>query len=593
MNEKASAWRSKTINFRSGVSYFSHTIPVYSWRILIFVILLMYVPFLGDRVVRPAGDDKVYVSQAIEMAAQGNWFLQTMANEPNYYKGPLHYIFLRVGMIVFGNSIWATLWMNLVLLILGALALGSIVHRHMKEYDGWAFFVGMAFASSVGIYSHTFASQMEVEMAAFFAIGAYLLDRAGPGKRDVYFWIVAGLAGCLKSPLHALLMGFTAIIFWAYTKELWPRMKDPRAWGAAFLGVLVCAAGYAPPFLLDRENFWNTYILRETLWKPANGAPWHYPIIPLFTYSLFPWVLPALVAYVDGISRFWRRQRAIRTSPGAKRVQALGLALVLPSVLFFLYHPYRGQNYNLPAIGGLLLVIVGLWATRAETWNRWYSISLALTSVIFLAVPVLLTLFTRQFDPMPFWWPSWLLAFLWFGCFLAARGFFKEGVTFQMARPASLSRRVVWFYLPLGFLISVLGEREMIDIRDRIYQSKKENETLNFSYYNLQRNIWSEWGYLNFQVPYPVKGVFTIPGLVDAVKRGETILVPGDNWLEQMKEDLAPHFPEATWDVQPWRRWKTKGKNAEGVPVWRQAWDSKDLSKLEKHFYFVKITPKP
>ena len=45
-------------------------------------LLLIYVPFLGNRVVRPAGDDKVYVSQAVEMARSGHWFLQTLANVP-------------------------------------------------------------------------------------------------------------------------------------------------------------------------------------------------------------------------------------------------------------------------------------------------------------------------------------------------------------------------------------------------------------------------------------------------------------------------------------------------------------------------------
>jgi 4-amino-4-deoxy-L-arabinose transferase-like glycosyltransferase len=590
-NSENTSWRIRNVKIRSGVSFFSSGMPVFGWKLMVFVILLVYVPFLGNRVVRPAGDDKVYVSQAVEMAAQGNWFLHTLGGEPDYYKGPLHYLFLRAGMILFGDSMWATVYMNLLLVILGAMALGAIVHRHMREFDGWAVWTGMAFAVSAGIYSHVFASQMEVENAALFAIGLYFLDRAGPGKADLKFWIVAGLSGWLKSPLHSLLLGLTALIFWAWQKELLPRMRSPGAWLAAAAGVAVCTLGYLPAFLFDQDAFIATYIVRETLNKGANGAPWHYPIIPLFTYSLLPWMLPAFVAYADGISRLWRRKRPVRTTPGARRVMALGIALIIPSVFFFIYHPYRGQNYNLPVIGGLVLWVAAVWATRAEHWSKFYSFTLGLTAVLLLVVPAVLTYVSRHFDPMPFWWPSWLLPVLWIGALLSARGLWREGVTFHMARPASLSRRPLWFFLGLGFFLTVIGEREMVDIRDRIYTSRKESETLQVSYYNLQKNIWSEWGYLNFQIPYPVRGLFSEEQLLAAVEKGDLILVPGEYWLDEMRKQVGERFPEAEWTVEPWRRWKTKGKNADGVPAWKEAWTSRDLSKLERNYYMVRVAP--
>lgn len=586
------SWRIRGPRVRSGVAFFSHVSPNFGWRLLVFFLLLTYVPFLGSRVVRPAGDDKVYVTQALEMAERGNWFLQTMGGEPNYYKGPLHYLLLRVGIGTFGDSMWATVYMNLVLLIIGAICLGAIVNRHMREFEGWAFWAAMAFGLNAGIYSHAFASQMEVETAALYCIGAYFLDRSGPGKADLKFWIVAGLIGWLKSPLHSVLLGSTALLFWGWNRELLPRVRSPGAWGAALAGVLVCVLGYAPPYFLDGKAFIETYVLRETLHKPANGAPWHYPIIPFFTYSFLPWMLPAFVAYADGITRFWRKQRATRATTGSRRVAALGLAIMIPSILFFLWHPYRGQNYNMPVVGGLVLFVTAIWATRAETWSKAYALSLVLTALVLLVVPVALTYFTRHFDPMPFWWPSWLLPLLWIGTFLTARGFWREGFTFNMARPASLARRPLWFFLALGGLLTTLGEREMIDVRDKLYEEQKAGRKPVVSYYNLQGNIWSEWGYLNFQIPYPVKGLFRIDQLLAAVKEGHLILVPGDQWLDKMKADLEPHFPGAEWSVEPWRRWKTKGKNAAGVSAWGQAWADRQLSHLEKPFYMVRITPR-
>ena len=581
----------RPVKLRSGISYFTSFTPKFSWKFLAFFILLVYVPFLGDRMVRPAGDDKVYVSQAMEMAANGHWFIQTLGEIPNYYKGPAHYLLLRVGMIVFGFSMWATVWMNLVLVIAGAVALGALVQRRMRELDGWAFWAGAAFAMNAGIYAHMFASQMEVEMAAAFAIGAYFLDRAGPGRGDLRFWLIAGFAGWLKSPLHSVLLGTTALLFWAWNGELLPRIRSPKAWLAVFAGIAVCAIGYAPAFLMDRENFVMTYIYRETLWKPPNGSKWYYPTLPFFTYYLLPWMLPTFVAFADALTRPIRRKRAVQSYAGSKRLLAMGVCLVIPSVVFFTWHPYRGQNYALPAIAGLILITASTWATRAQTWTKYYSASLAITSIIMVALPAILTVVANHFAPMPFWWPSWQLPVLWIGSILTARGFWREGVTFGAARPASLARRHLWFLLALGTLLSTLGNREMVDVRDRVYRAVKSREDLKLSMFNLQRNIWSEWGYLNFMIPYPVEGLFTPEDLIQAVKDQKTIIVPGDEWMARMHEHLDPVFPGATWESEPWKRWKTKGKNAEGVPAWKEAWDTRNLSKLERDFYFVKVKP--
>jgi 4-amino-4-deoxy-L-arabinose transferase-like glycosyltransferase len=594
------SWQYRRSRTQSGMSFFmSSGIQGYSWILLAVYIAIVYVPFLGNRVVRSAGDDKVYVSQAVEMARSGSWFLQTLGGEPNYYKGPLHYIFLRIGMIVFGNSMWATVWMNLFLVLIASVLLGKIVQRNMRDFPGWPFFVGMFFATCAGIYSHVFASQMEVETACLLAIGLYFLDKAGP-RRDLHFWVVAGVAGWLKSPLHSVFLGTAALIFWGWSGELWPRVKSPRAWGAALVGVLVCCAGYAPAALQDWQNFYNTYVLRETLHKPANGSLWHYPVVPFFTYFLFPWALPALVAYYDGISRFWRRSRPIRSTPGSRRVVALGLSLILPSVAFFIWHPYRGQNYNLPVIAGLILMVSSFWASRSPTWDKYYQGSLALTALLLIGTVSMLTIAIRHFDPMPFWWSSWRLPLIWVGIVFTARGIWREGISLNMARPDALARRPLWMLLALGGLLTTLGEREMIDIRDRIYQSRKVGEKLSISYYNLPKhpnscctNIWSEWGYLNFMIPHPVSGLFNDAQLLEAVKRGDLILVPGDDWLADMHSKLDSLYPAAKWKVDPWKRWKTKGKNAQGVPAWKESWDTRDISKLEKDFYMVKIDAAP
>ncbi|MCM0605906.1 MAG: hypothetical protein KA715_07425 [Xanthomonadaceae bacterium] len=46
---------------------------------------------MGFRVIRSAGDEKVYVTQAYEMVQQGTWFVQYFQASLDFYKGPFHY----------------------------------------------------------------------------------------------------------------------------------------------------------------------------------------------------------------------------------------------------------------------------------------------------------------------------------------------------------------------------------------------------------------------------------------------------------------------------------------------------------------------
>src|SRR4051812_32443817 len=149
---------------------------------------------MGFRVVRTAGDEKVYVSQALEMARDGHWFVQTLMDKPDYYKGPIHYVLLRAGMGILGLQTWACVYMNWVFLVLGALALASVIARRFPKWDGGPVFVGSFFALNVGLFSHAFASQMEIEIAALYAISIWLLDRAEGVDPALGFWIVAGMA---------------------------------------------------------------------------------------------------------------------------------------------------------------------------------------------------------------------------------------------------------------------------------------------------------------------------------------------------------------------------------------------------------------
>jgi 4-amino-4-deoxy-L-arabinose transferase-like glycosyltransferase len=565
--------------------------------LLIVLITSVYAPFLGSRFIRTAGDEKVYVSQAIEMERNHHWFVQTLQDEPNYYKGPFHYLFLRVGMLVFGRNPWAVLYMNFFLLLAGAIALAAVVRRRAPHWVGGDVWTGAAFALGTGIYAHTFASQMEIELAALFAVGVWLLDRliespedsansSAPQKAGWAFWGVVGIIGWIKSPLHSAFLGTSALIFaWTQSKqgEFFKRLKNPKAWLAVLFGVMVCIAGYLPAAFLDYKNFWDAYVIRETLRKSdGSGQDWSVAVVSTFGFYLFPWLLLALVAYAQTIFRFpklWKNS-------AARRLFCLGFSVFLPSTAFFIWHIYRFENYNLPVISGVWLCIAA--ALSLSIWRKAYAWALGITSLIFLILPVALTVLYVHFSPMPPWWPCWLLPLAWAGSLLSAAGFAYFGFWKKVDRPDFLALSSAGLLWVLGALFVVLGEREMIDLKTYLKLAKTQGREVSVGYYNLNHNIWSEWGYLNFWVGHEVHGIHSPEKLKEALDRGETILVTAkENGIQDFKDDIKKNAPTIQLRWIPWKRWRTRGQSESGKPLWQEAWERRDLSLLEVDYFIV------
>src|SRR6185437_3032439 len=115
------------------------------------------------------------------------------------------------------------------------------------------------------------------------------------------FWIIMGVIGWSKSPLHSALGGTAAVLFWLLSGQLWKRLKSWRCWAAVLLGVAVCAIGYAPAYFLDRTNFVKIYIVRETFAKASSEQPRSVSLVSVFGFYLFPWLLLGLVAYGEAL----------------------------------------------------------------------------------------------------------------------------------------------------------------------------------------------------------------------------------------------------------------------------------------------------
>lgn len=518
---------------------------------LVVLISIAYIPFLHLRVLRMAGDEKVYTSQAIEMARNHSWFVQTLANEPSYFKGPLHYIFLRLGMFLFGNSLLAATWMNFLFALAAAFALFLIPSKPAIKL-----LLAIAMALNVGVYSHAFASQMEVELCAFFAFATAALYF----RRDLLFWVIAGACGWIKSPIHSLLLGLSGILYWSLIGSLKWRLQSIWQWCYLLVGIFVSIAGYLPAIILDFKNFFETFIIRENIQKPNNNRHWDYVTIPLLYFCL-PWT----GVFLAGLFRIFKRQKTNLA------MTKLGFAIMVPSLVFWILCHYKGQNYNLPVMAGLLIFSFGCFSEMPSRF-AWVLIGI-LCTIVFIAF----IYGVAHFWPLPDWWNRWWLVFSIFTLAITC-------IVFLFSSQAKLiAIGATTFFLFFVSVIAPLGEHEMDDARE--YLTRHPSKTL--YYYNLDPSIWSEWGLLQLTLHRPVYGLHK-PEALSQIQMFNSVLVVQDKKI-LAKVLSATQMPVSSLRVTTWRRWLTKGKTPDGQSHWGEAWRQKSFSPLERSFYIIEF----
>lgn len=560
-----------------------------SFYLLLALVSASYVPFLNFRMIRTAGDDKVYVSQIVEMARSGTWFLQLLNGRPDFYKGPLHYFLARIGIALFGFHMAATVYMNFVLVLLAAVALWDMLRRRAPNRPDRGLWLGCAFALNIGVYSFAYASQMETELCAFYVFALYALDRYREKTAQLEYWLIAGVMGWVKSPVYSVLLGLSGLLYWFWSGTLGAKLRAKTFWLAAISGVLICAVGFLPGYLSAPQGFIDTYLLRETLNKPQVHGTWDEALVALLTFFSLPWFWFAWVSYADAGVRLLSGK--IR-GPASEWMR-LALSIMIPSVVFFMLHPYHGQSYNLPLMGALLLFVFAFASSAGRVWGVIYKAAGVLIAITFLLLPVGITLLANRYSPLPEWWPTWLLPVVWLTGGFGALYALTRTLLFREIEWRALAIGASGFYISLGVFLAVLGEREMLDLR----QELKAHPTQTVVYSNLQNNQWCEGGYLNFMVDRPVRIVTREEDLFLAAKSGSLILVPDEGTLRDVLAKLNQAFTpqlgtnaKTTFEAIPWKRWTVvQWKDADGVPLWLASWRKHDLALLERDAFMIRV----
>ncbi len=546
------------------------------------VYLIFVTPFATFRQIRIHGDEKVYVGQALEMFRSGHFWQQLQFGDVNYIKGPLHYLFLIGGQAVFGLSMLATVYMNLVLGALAVVALRSASRFLFPDQKALQFLPATIFASCGSYLLFTFSSQMESELTSMYAIAMALSVLARFKQQSVYYfllWLTVGAAGALKSPLHSCLLGLSVLAYFFTYKGGWRQLLLSRSRIAyGILGVCICSAGYLIPYILDKTAWISGYIMREQVNRPQFADSVAGFFLNNFFLHLIPWSFVAVPAVMGAIKAIRNKSYTLTEASRA------GLCFVAPTLLFFSIGGYVAPWYGLPMLSGIVLlllseifvhhgsnssVLVPAEKVELEVMKTLSRAILPWIVIVFVAVLLAHVLFEEGTT----WW-TWqataMCLILLGGAFwtLEAHSSHRKIVPHAVVVPG-----IALFWSAALILSSHFGEAELTDARKAL---QEQPAPVTFS--NISVNNYNEWGYMGHMLGVETHYALSNDQLLGAARAGNWLVFPGIEelkayWLWLDGKGLKSEFLGCS-TTQVWRRWPRN--SAQFRELWDQNVDSEN-----------------
>jgi 4-amino-4-deoxy-L-arabinose transferase-like glycosyltransferase len=291
----------------------------------------------------PAGgthpDERLYLSLAKEMQAQGTWMTPTLEGQPDYTKPPLLYWASAACLRAFGSHLWAARLPVALCALLLALAAGRLAARFGGEP---AFARGVLLVgTSLGLLRYGRLTMMDVPLALALALGAeaaWVAADEGRPRRLLGVGLAAGLSALLKGPVGPLLVFSIAAVLVAVRAPA--LLRSAWAAGAVALALVVSAPWFLAMVALHGAPYLARFILVENFGK--FSAPWTlggeaWLLLVLLLLAL-PWV--GLVQW-----------------PGAPRALRLLSGVWLCTVLLVFSLPgLKQSHYVVPCLVPLLLL---------------------------------------------------------------------------------------------------------------------------------------------------------------------------------------------------------------------------------------------
>lgn len=507
------------------VVFFSYSLGIWAYS----------VPFVGD--------EKVYLSTAMEMREKGSLLLPYLFGETSYIKPPWLYWTLLVGWKLFGFNLVGTFFFS----VFATAATAMILTQISAELDssereggktlnqkGISSVAGIWFAGCTGTLTYGTSAQMEI-WVVFFSSLAWLLflkhHRTGETRWLALGFLVCGLSGLNKSPLYSV---FSVTTYFAYLlfapRPHWVQGVGLRGFlrwffssGSLFahcLGIGVGLSWFVAAALLDRERFWSQYIIQETLSKKGgNPSTIFHQWMDFFTFTI-PFTLLLIVAF-------------FRVPQLKNRQITLLLCWSLLPALFFSIFPYRTETYLyilIPPVAlildwGLRLLLATECSHESPAEDRR---SVRVGTWIIRGNAIIMGL--------GFTFLAWLtfvtgLLGVSGAALILGAGLVFVFVSWRQGPQKSVSgNHRPLAYASLGMIVAVrigailIGESDLKDLREVIAQSHRNN----LAFLDEGRNQWNEVGLLAVAVGAPALRVYNQAEAKEAFNQGATLVLTQD-----------------------------------------------------------------
>jgi 4-amino-4-deoxy-L-arabinose transferase-like glycosyltransferase len=285
------------------------------------------------------GDQKTYVSIAVEMRARAEWFIPYLFDRPNFLKPPFQYWTTLASWKLLGFHVFGTIFPSVVAMLLAAWLV-----RELSSDRSWL--RALFFCSTVSVMTYGTTAQMEIWIVLAYLWCWHCFLRG----RWALAWTGAGVMAWIKGPLYPALWAFGAGIHRFLARK--DRDSLPRVtitellWALA--GTLVGLSWFLIAARAHGSEIMGVFFFRENLGKFSvkQGTPWGlWGEFFATLFPMLPWLLagcldPGVRARLRSEGRFW-------------------LAYALLPAMFFTLFPYRVNTYL------FILVPLAVWMMEA------------------------------------------------------------------------------------------------------------------------------------------------------------------------------------------------------------------------------------
>lgn len=496
-----------------------------SWITGLTLIGAAYVWGLWSPSVPFTGDQKVYLSTAMEMRELGVWLQPHLFGEPSYYKPPFQYWMTLLGWNVFGYGLLGAFIPSAIALLGCCLFLTKIENIFEPSHnDGSA---ALLFATTIGALSFTPVAQMEIWLCFFYLGSTFAMVRGfetDPKWRWIYLaWIMAGVSAWVKSPLYSVLWAGTFVIYVAMQERRLQMIKSPHFWISVVLGAGVGASWYLYILDLDGPRFLADYVYRENLAK-NSGNEGSIPMLwGALLYYLFPWTFLCL-GFFKGFAK--------------EKVAPLFWAWFIPVGAFFTIYPYRIKPY--------LFLLVPLFSLAlALQYRKISAYFYKITAILVLLVAIVAGFLLFRFELFEGDLGRIIVASVWIAGAVAS-GF----VWSKNMRGAALAVLYLFLVIRLGSV--QIGNQDYRGLKDKIEAS---NPTC-IAYFDPSKGIWHDIGLVSTTIGKPIERELAWEGFMDRVWDGCLGIVDDQVDLSSLKGGSQSRELEIT----PWLRLRSKLK---------------------------------